>query len=102
MEKLEDLNGGRQSAIKRQSGRPSNFQVFLPCLLGSGHWIGGTLFSRLIGSNAAGTDIGDAASMRFERPVSGAVLPVRWLWKITQREETRVRLSGLVVSRPHG
>jgi hypothetical protein len=37
----------------------------------SGHWIDGTYFSRLIGSNAAGADIGDALGMRFERPVSG-------------------------------
>ena len=53
-----------------QSGRSSNFQVILPCFLGSGHWIGGTLFLRLIGSNAAGTDLGDAFSMGFERRVT--------------------------------
>jgi hypothetical protein len=41
------------SARNGQSGRSSNFQVCLLCFLGSGHWIGGTLFSRLIGSNAA-------------------------------------------------
>jgi hypothetical protein len=52
-----------------QSGRSSNFQVCLLCFLGSGHWIGGTLFSRLIGSNAAVAVIDDAVSMRLERPV---------------------------------
>jgi ribulose 1,5-bisphosphate synthetase/thiazole synthase len=41
----------------------------LLCFLGSGHWIGGTLFSRLIGSNAAVAVIDDAVSMRLERPV---------------------------------
>jgi hypothetical protein len=30
----------------------------LPCFLGSGHWIGGTNFSRLIGSNAAVAAVG--------------------------------------------
>jgi ribulose 1,5-bisphosphate synthetase/thiazole synthase len=47
----------------------------LLCFLGSGHWIGGTLFSRLIGSNAAVSVIGDDIGMRFEGPVSGVNLP---------------------------
>jgi hypothetical protein len=59
----------RLSAKNGQSGRSSNFQVCLPCFLGSGHWIGGTNFSRLIGSNAAGSDIVDDKGIRFERPV---------------------------------
>lgn len=42
-----------ESAISGPSHRSSNSQVRLPCFLGSGHWIGGTQFSRLIGSNAA-------------------------------------------------
>ena len=57
-------------ASKRHSGRPSNFQVYFPWFLGSSHWIGGTLFLRLIGSNAAGTVVGDAVRIGFERPVS--------------------------------
>jgi hypothetical protein len=32
----------------------------------SGHWIGGTLFSRLIGSYAAGAGIGNAIGMKLE------------------------------------
>jgi hypothetical protein len=41
----------------------------LPWFLGSGHWIGGTLFSRLIGSNAAGTAIGGDGMYFSIRPI---------------------------------
>jgi hypothetical protein len=51
--KLGGALGGRLSAISGPSHRSSNSQVILPWFLGSGHWIGGTSFSRLIGSNAA-------------------------------------------------
>jgi hypothetical protein len=67
---LEALDGGRQSAISRQSGRYSSFQVCLPWFLGSSHSIGGILFSSLIGPYAAVGAIHDAESMRFERPMS--------------------------------
>jgi hypothetical protein len=60
------LAGRRVTARNGQSGRSSNFQVCLLCFLGSGHWIGGTLFSRLIGSNAASAGIGDDEGMGFE------------------------------------
>jgi hypothetical protein len=40
----------------------------------------------LTGGNAAGTAVGDAIGMLFERLVSGVVLQLRWLWKIAQRE----------------
>jgi hypothetical protein len=76
---LEALNGGRQSARRSQSGRSSNFQVILPCFLGSGHWIGGTLFLRLIGSNAASTDVGDDHCIALEGPVSGVNLTLEWI-----------------------
>jgi hypothetical protein len=58
------------SAIKSHSSHSSSFQVCLPWFLGTGHWIGGTLFSRLIGSNAAVGAIGDDLRMMFERPDS--------------------------------
>jgi hypothetical protein len=54
------------SAIKSHSSHSSSFQVCLPWFLGTGHWIGGTLFSRLIGSNAASAGIGDDEGMGFE------------------------------------
>jgi hypothetical protein len=53
-------------AIKSHSSHSSSFQVCLPWFLGTGHWIGGTLFSRLIGSNAASAGIGDDEGMGFE------------------------------------
>ena len=65
--------------MTRHSGRSSNFQVCLPCLLGSGHWIGGTLFSRLIGSIAASTDVDDDNCVALEGPVSGVNLTLEWI-----------------------
>ena len=65
------------SARNGQSGRSSNFQVILPCFLASGHWIGGTLFLRLIGSIAAEAVIGNDIGMLFERPVSGVEQPLQ-------------------------
>ena len=56
----------RQSANSGHSDHASTEDDFFARFPVSGHWIGGTLFSRLIGSNAAGTDIGDASGMLFE------------------------------------
>ncbi len=63
-------SGWVRSAIKSHSSHSSSFQVCLPWFLGTGHWIGGTLFSRLIGSNAAGTVIDDAESISLGGLVS--------------------------------
>jgi hypothetical protein len=67
------------SAIKSHSSHSSSFQVCLPWFLGTGHWIGGTLFSRLIGSNAASTDVGDDHCIALEGPVSGVNLTLEWI-----------------------
>jgi hypothetical protein len=85
------------SARNGQSGRSSNFQVCLPCFLGSGHWIGGTNFSRLIGSNAAIRVIHDAQSMRLEWPLSRGHQPLRQHRKIAQSEKDGVAFSKFIV-----
>jgi hypothetical protein len=52
VEKLEALDGGRQSANSGPSDHASTEDDFFARFPVSGHWIDGTYFSRLIGSKS--------------------------------------------------